>query len=246
MKRLVGSLGVIGGALLAVGAAEAVLRAKLAPILGAELPLWLDLLLANSLLAGFLSMGGGAALWLWGALRTVPPRLGDLTAPGWDIKPARAQDLPLIDDLSSKAFGPQASNMEQIRYIQKNAFQPFWKVVSYGNRAALGYFCVIRLSAEGERQIEEQTFNSKCPDALAMSNENEDGLPVYIGAVFASGIRSKAAALGGLATYLKLISPKAVHARAATEDGLRILRKYGFSPVHGDKLQIGAFCMKTL
>lgn len=234
----------LGGGLMAVGSAEAALAGKIADLGGGPLPAWIGFLLGNSLLAGLAILLFGGVLWLIERSRRVGLALA--ADANLEIEEATLNDLRVIDELSTSAFGPAASNYEQIRFIHENSFAPFWKVVRKDTDRVVGYLCVIRLSTAGERQIKDQTFNSSCPSADAMSKKNIRGGPVYVGAIFASGLRGRAVALGGLVMYLTTLKPRTIYAKPATADGLRVLRQRAFQPLHVSNLEIGAYCFRSL
>lgn len=165
-----------------------------------------------------------------------------------DISLAKASedDLPDIDNMSSSAFGLVSSNIDQIRILHRLSDDIFWKVYVPGSKKNLGYFCSISLSSRGENKIKQNNFYGACPDEADIDQYGGKPNAIYVGAIYGKSFSSKGAALAGLQTYLQTKKPDRVYARAATPDGLRILKKNNFLPVNDTKCEVGDYFAREL
>lgn len=150
-------------------------------------------------------------------------------------------DLSIIDDLSSEAFGITASNLRQIENLYERSKEIFWKVIDEKTNSIKGYFCIFRLTKKGVSQILDDTFYAPNPDKQALITFNKKACPIYVGAIYGKGAIAKGTAVLGLEIYLKQINPTAIYAKAATEDGLNLLLKRGFKPLHKNKQKVGEY-----
>ncbi len=97
-----------------------------------------------------------------------------------------------------------------------------------------GYFCVIPLSTEAAASVKAGLRGGR----LAMDHvpvSQEETAALYIGAVAAQDQASQAVVLAALHSHLQYLDRgiTEVLTRPLTEDGLRLVTKYGFQPVRG-------------
>ncbi|MEE2944233.1 MAG: hypothetical protein VX444_03580 [Pseudomonadota bacterium] len=178
-------------------------------------------------------------------LKTRIDKLEERLADRYLVELATEDDLSMIDSLSSQAFGLVASNLQQIRQLYEVNSDTFWKIVDRKSDETVGYFCILWLTSEGERQIEKQIFNGPCPDPKALQTIARSGCPAYIGAVYARGARARGVALAALTVHLKVKRSKRLYAKAATDDGIRVLKKYGFRLLSPGADQVGKYYVRA-
>lgn len=165
------------------------------------------------------------------------------------LRRSRAADLEYVDKTSTRFFGKQASNLTQIRQLYASDRSHIWIIEKSAYNEAdhqlitrEGYVIVFRLSQEGETAIHEGAFNSVCPAPEHLCGPQVRCAAVYIGAVVAR-FRARPYVLGTIETQLRLAKPyrsaRHIYARAATKDGLRILKTHDFEPLDPERDQVG-------
>lgn len=151
----------------------------------------------------------------------------------FDVKHCSDNDVIKIAYIASDIFGDRATSVDQairLHNIDGNAFK--YIEDQCGNLRA--YYCLIRLTKAGAKAIERDDFNiSTVPIEYIRRDSAYRNAYYYIGAIYGDSRQSKDFVAGTLNGRLSEVRPKKVFARAATEDGLKILKKRGFKPVNG-------------
>ena len=124
------------------------------------------------------------------------------------------------------------------------------KVVDDKTGSLVGYFVVLPLTTRGEKALRNREFGFGSSDASKYVRGNHSkSCPAYIGMIGAkAGIpHARAFALDRLRHFIRQTDYRVVYARAATKDGLRLLRRQGFSPVfEEDKPDINVYFQKSV
>lgn len=161
-------------------------------------------------------------------------RLADLT-----LASCVADDLPQISQLAADEFGALASSVDRNRQLFERDNQSYWKLVN-GNGAILGYYCLFRLTELGTKALNRGDFDiSNCPLDYLRRDKKYKLVNIYIGAVYGKNKKAQAMVWGALNQQGQAIRPRKIFARAASEDGLRVLQHASFVPVRADQTGLG-------
>ena len=178
--------------------------------------------------------------------KTVVSVLQNLSVPKIDLRNRKAtvSDLKAIDEMSSTAFGAAASNLNNIEKLHKFSDEIFWVIYDEKTDEIVGYFCFFRLTAQGEREIHDGTFHGPCPSEKSITNRKRSSCPIYVGALYGKKFKARAFVLSGLQTILAQVNAGSVYAKAATADGVRILKKFGFSTLPSQPEEVNSYFIK--
>ena len=160
------------------------------------------------------------------------------------IRRAKTENLGEIDRLARKEFGDDASSLQEIRRLYNLDNYIFWVVYTNSKRNLRGYLALIPLTEGGEKAIKYQCFNGENPAEEHMAIGEKKPAAIYIGAIYGDSFRAKGTAVAGLQSRLEgrhFYNVKKIYARAATQDGLRLLTGRGFQPVIPTSAEVGAF-----
>jgi hypothetical protein len=109
----------------------------------------------------------------------------------------------------------------------------------------VGYFCVLRISANGAKSLLEGTFSGVSPPTSHLENSRRKKCRhAYIGAVYGKNAFSKGIALAALTLYLDLLKPEKIYARGFSPEGIRLLRKNGFRLINSERAAERGFFMR--
>lgn len=246
----------LSGALFALGAGFITLanaRSEVEHVTGVSRDFWLHLSYPGVVLV-FVS---GFALivvvisyifdfWYW--LRSVFNGLRDDPSREIHLRQCSESDLPALDKISTDAFGTQSSNIEEIQRLYRLDPRIFWAVSlkppssPNGPQPIDGYFAVFRITKEGEEAIKNGTFQGRSPDASHLRTDSKTRYPMaYVAALYGRTQIAKALVISALQFHLEWLRAKKVYAKAATIDGLRLMRKYGFRPLPRQSSEIGSY-----
>lgn len=113
----------------------------------------------------------------------------------------------------------------------------------------VGYIFYFPINKSVVDRIIRYEFSAKDLCESDVCKNERYGYAYYVGAVAAKGFRAKAQMLGALKSHedlVRLTKTKTIYAKAASDDGLRIIKKSGFVPVHAMADGTGCFFKKTL
>ena len=171
--------------------------------------------------------------------RSVRSRIGHL-----NLEDCSNDDLATISKLAETEFGPMAANHSRILWLKKVDTEAYKKVVDESGNI-VGFYDAFRLSKLGTTAVKQGKFNiTKCPKKYFRSDKTYKYVNVYIGGVYGANQNSRAMILGAIIERLSQRHPKMVFARAASKDGLRLLEKYMFVPVHAHANKVGDLFMR--
>lgn len=148
-------------------------------------------------------------------------------------------------------FGDSVTDAETIRQITKK-YKDGLKLAKRrknGKNVVVGYFFFFPINKTTVEKIRKYEFAAKDLSAADVASRPQYGYAFYIGAIAAEGWRARAQMLGALKAneeIAKYTRSKAIYARAASKDGLRVLRKHGFYPVHEKADDVDCFFKKKI
>jgi hypothetical protein len=113
------------------------------------------------------------------------------------------------------------------------------KVVD-GNGNIVGFYGIYRLTKIGKNAARSGEFSIiTCPREYLRSDGKHKYANVYLGGVYGKNKLSRGMVVGAINQELYRTKTKQIFARAATDDGLRLLRNQGFEPVDPTKRGLG-------
>lgn len=212
-----------------------------------------DGLYAACLIAGVLLAALGLAILLFPAGFFIFVReklITDFDAPDFDCRPAKRSELKFIHDFSSQEIGGNVSPVPQMTLFYNKNRSIFWVLVHKKSgedksvHKIVGYFSVLPLTESARRLLEREELNGLKLTTEHVLKRGETPAAIYIGGIAAKRLpfRSRAVLLSYLKAHINRERERGVsriYSRPVTDRGLRILRKYRFSPVAdlpGDEL----------
>jgi hypothetical protein len=219
------------------------------PFLDSELVFYLSIVL--------IVIGGGLILlWLIGFLlrhiligltRSLGKTLDWITKRNsLTLEPCNAEDLGEISRLASEEFGDISANLERNQWLASFDSSAYTKVMDDRGRI-VGFYDMFRLTKLGVSAIHRGEFDiTTCPRDYLRTDKKYTYNYIYLGGLYGRNRLAKAMILGAMRQKLLLLRPKAVFARAATKDGLRLIEKERFRPILAGKVGIGALYEKDL
>lgn len=150
------------------------------------------------------------------------------------------EDIDIIANTAQSRF-QNATSVEEtkrLHSLDRNIFT----IYRNSQGEFLGYTCVIRLTRKGVAALKRNEFSVKgIPREYVRQDRNYYGCDVYVGAIFCTRTfgNVKGFIEGSLHSQLVELETKAIYARAATPEGLRLLRRRKFSALHVGKEGIG-------
>ena len=159
------------------------------------------------------------------------------------------RDVEAVHKFAMKFFGNAVTNPDQIRKILSKYKYGLKIGISHrnGSKDIIGYFFYFPLNKVAVDKIKKFEFDVTKIEKEDVSTKPRYGQAIYIGAIAANSLSARAQMLGALKQAVeeaKLTKTKTVYARAASMDGLRILKKHGFLPVHPRANEEGCFFFK--
>lgn len=160
----------------------------------------------------------------------------------------RADDLESVMGIYTETT-PGTTPMQVTRSIYGKCRTGWKKVVDTRTNELVGYFIVLPLTKAGEEAIRSRSFGLHSEQAVNYFKKNHSArCSVYIGMVGAKkGLKdAKAFAINRLRHFMNSGDYGRLYARAATGDGLRLLKKQNFSPVfQEDRLELDVMFTKS-
>jgi hypothetical protein len=148
-------------------------------------------------------------------------------------------DIKAISEIASDEFGDRSTSEAQTTRLHELDGKIFTAIKDSTDQI-VGYFCLVRLTKAGVEAVMRNDFHiATAPIEYINTSTKRRYQQVYVGAVYGRRYDSKMFALGSMINELTDLKPKVVCARAATQDGLRVLKKYGFQPVAGRPHAVG-------
>lgn len=171
--------------------------------------------------------------------RLLPSRLAHMAC-----KVARADDIPQIVAIAQKTMGDRITE-ENTRQLYNHNTKSIRKVVDTRNGSIVGYFCILPLTVNGQKNVMERDLIG---DSLQVENFTKTfrpGSPVYIGSIAGINQKGKAATLELAQNLISTLDVPKAFTRPVTKDGVRIVKKFGFRPVsEHDPLTKEVYVMK--
>lgn len=160
-----------------------------------------------------------------------------------EVEDAQPGDVHNIRSFAVSFFGEEVTPEDVLVQFTKRGgiFRVVKRVmVADGERheRLSGYFCVIPLSSTAMASVKDGTLRGGQLTMNHVPASSEETAALYIGAVAARDLASRAIVLEALRLhvhyYSKELGIHEVITRPVTNDGLRIVRKHGFRPFKGE------------
>lgn len=177
--------------------------------------------------------------------------LSNSLIPGYGIKPdaedievenARPEDVASIRNLAVNFFGEEVTPESVLVQFARagGIFRVVKRVILKDDERRerfSGYFCVIPLSITAATSVKVKTLRGGNLTIDHVPDTIDETAALYIGAIAAKDGSSRAVVLESLRQHIHYLSHKGgvreVLTRPLTEDGLRLVKKYGFQPLEG-------------
>lgn len=141
-------------------------------------------------------------------------------------------DIPTIVGCAGDYFST-ATNLEQTMRLHRLDRRIF-TIYETTDARFIGYSCIVRLSAKGVASIRRGDFSIINIPVEYIRKDSKTECDIYIGAICCTRLFTRGFVLGRVYGNIELMKPKAIYARAATVDGLRILKRRKFSALNKD------------
>ncbi len=171
-------------------------------------------------------------------------RASKLSGLGWEL--CRHDELHLVQEMADRNL-PDPTNIRRTEAMYAHNPQSIRKIID--NRRSnqiVGYVFMMPLTKNGIKKLENKSFHVGEND---LSIFRKKGFPTncdyYIGAVVGETALAKAKAVLVIKDFCRSKKVNRVFAKAATRDGLRMLKKQGFEPFsQEDEAELGVLFMK--
>jgi len=230
-NRLVGGLFALGSTLLGTGAAEkpftAVWPSLVPPDVWTVLPI-----------AGVVTLGLSALAWFLIRIR-VPSIM-----PDYECYDARESELASIHAIAIESLGEGVSPLEKmVQWYRRNPkiFTIVCKVSrnrSRKSRSIVGYYCVVPITEAAVELLKARELAGSSFLSEHIVKATDAPAAIYLGGIVANGLLARANTLSVLNRDLRgswAKVTKQVFTTPTTNAGLRLVRKYGFTPVHASE-----------
>jgi hypothetical protein len=167
---------------------------------------------------------------------------------GYETRRATYNDLTWIYDYAVTYFGETISPLDRMRKWYGKNGEVFWLISRVKSGGAKkqeqlsGYFCILPLNKRGRQLLEENQIDGSSMTTDYLAPRHTRPRAVYIGAIAASDRKARAHGLEAIQRYMtkpKFEEVRRLYAKAATDDGLRLLRKNHFKPMPNAKGEVG-------
>jgi hypothetical protein len=149
-------------------------------------------------------------------------------------------DLAEISRISAAEFGPLAASLQRNEWLFGLDDQSYWKITDRTG-VIVGFYTLFRLTAAGTRAVRRGDFGiTICPPEYLCKDKKYYYCNLYVAGMYGKSKRARAMIWGALNQRVVQLRPKNMFARAATEDGLRLLEQAKFTPVQAGKAGVGA------
>jgi hypothetical protein len=151
-----------------------------------------------------------------------------------------AADLEEISRISAAEFGPLAATLQRNQQLFGFDDQSYWKITDRAG-VIVGFYTLFRLTAAGTMSVKRGDFGITicAPEYLCKDKKYHDQ-NLYVAGMYGKNKKARAMVWGALNQRVVELRPKNMFARAATEDGLRLLERAKFTPVQAGKTGVGA------
>lgn len=171
-----------------------------------------------------------------------------LESENFEAHVAKSNQLDLVRTLATELFGPEVSSINRMKSWKKKHPRAVIAVCRRAESKAkrsqelVGYFCLVPLTESAEASLLSGDLKGSDIHDLHLAQDTARAL--YLGAIGAKGgIRAKAFTLGALNAELakqgEARKAEIVYTRPVSDDGLRLAKRYGFTPVGGGELSKG-------
>lgn len=160
-------------------------------------------------------------------------------------------EIVKVHEFAEKHFGGSVTSPEIIKSITEK-YRAGLKIAKRDlkmGEVVVGYIFYFPINKKTVDKILKFEFSAAELNASDVASRAKYGYAFYVGAIAAKGFRAKAQMLGALKAYedlAKQTKSKTIYARAASSDGLRILKKHGFEPVHKKANSVDCFFKKLV
>lgn len=151
--------------------------------------------------------------------------------------PASFSDLEEIHQMAFEFFDGDVSTLESMTALHQHNDKIFWIVRGNRKRAQKkidGYFCVLPLKEAPAKLVMTEVLRGAKITNEHLAAGDDKPYALYVGAIAAQSLFSRAAALNYLVGFLDACRRQEivnVYARPVTNDGLRVCRHHGFEIV---------------
>lgn len=160
-------------------------------------------------------------------------------------------EVEIVHHFAKTFFGNEVTDPEKIHLIirkYRNGLRIAKKFTDEGV-SIIAYIFYFPINKSTVEKIHKYEFDVKDLKASDIASHPRYGYAMYIGAIAGRGVVAKAQMLSVLMDKqdeAKKTKTKTVYARAASRDGLRLLKKRGFKPVHTKADDVECFFMKVV
>lgn len=167
----------------------------------------------------------------------------------FEPRSVKSDDIPELLKIYAKLTD---GNLDEIatKKIYNHCKDGWKKIVNVATSEIVGYFIVLPLTAQGEKAITDGDFNFDDENLLKFFRKRlTRNCCGYIGMVgcIETGMGGKSRTLYELTEFVNSKNFRTIYARAATKDGLRLVKSKSFNPVVPRfGYQIGALYKKSL
>lgn len=153
----------------------------------------------------------------------------------------KADDLPNIVSIASSRIG-NTTDLEKTRQLYNHNSRSIWKVRNTISGKVIGYYCLLPLTQKGEQKVLDRDLLLGDLDIECFAKRFRKHGPVYIGGIAGLNKKAGAAALEQMKHLIVKLEASKAYARPATDDGVRLVKRYGFEPVSAhDKVAVGTY-----
>ena len=173
-----------------------------------------------------------------------------LGGPVSSITPCEDKYIEYVHKLAVSYFGGQVTSPQKIREILSK-YRPGLQI-ALGTEDVppnvRGYYFLFPINKTCVTKIKDFNFNVSQIDSGDITAKPRYAEAIYIGGIVGNDFWSRVEILGAVKSHANIVHQtrsKTAYARAATKDGLRVLVRNGFTPVHPRATDIDCFYMKS-
>lgn len=156
------------------------------------------------------------------------------------LERAKTNELSWISDFAIKYFGSGVSPLNLMQSLYAKNGEVFWLIKECDQKSGsyreinVGYFSLLPLNKRASASVQRGELDGSRIDKDDIATRYARPNSFYIGAIAADTLRARSFALLNIQYHMSREKFKEVHkiyAKAATKDGLRLLKRHGFSPI---------------
>lgn len=188
---------------------------------------------------------------VWASSRVYDFVIGFVTETTHVICNCEDHDVDSVYHFASSFFGETITSQNQIRLILRK-YKGGLKLAKKRTKAGyslVGYIFYFPINKEIVDKIHKYKFSVGELTPKDIATQAKYGYAMYVGAIAGKGLIAKAQMLSLLMNYEQeamKTKTKTIYARAASSDGLKLLKKNGFEPVHARADDIDCFFRKVV